>query len=74
LNVRLGNGNGLAISTLNVWVRWCNATSHLVALRIDQAGSSFISGLEADLAFQLLDLFIIEKVAVLISVLDLFLS
>lgn len=76
MTLGFSNGNGLAIHTFNVWVGWCNASIpraiNLIPLFIDKASSSFVSGLEADFTFQSLDLLVIEEVAVLISVLDLF--
>jgi hypothetical protein len=54
----------------------CNAsisrTFDLVTLRIDDPSSSFVSGLKADFAFQSFDLLVIEEIAVLVSVFNLF--
>jgi hypothetical protein len=56
LGFGFGNGDSLTVNTFNVWVRRCHTTSFtravdLFTLRVNQASSSFVSGLEAGFAF-----------------------
>jgi hypothetical protein len=46
---------------------------NLVAVRVDKARARLVAGLELDLALQLLDLLLVEEIAILVAVLDAFL-
>lgn len=51
-----------------------NTFVDLIAFVVDEAGTGLVAGGEGDLAFHFLDLVVIEKVAVLVAVLDLLLG
>jgi hypothetical protein len=78
LRFRLWFTDGRRVDTLDVGMRWSDTCSvwlrNFVALGIDQASSGFIAGFEADFSFEGFDLFRIQEITVLVSVLNLLFS
>jgi hypothetical protein len=74
----------LLINALDVWVRRCHASilacgvlrpaagglGNFVAIRVDDARARLVARLELDLALELLDLLLVQEIAILVAVLD----